>query len=75
MVDSQQPTNIYESESKYLEKTIEEYKSESVELQQPIDVHEHEPNEELAGTSELELTMGGRRYPLRAKREPTRFTN
>ena len=68
LVDSEQPTNI---ESANLLKSIEEYKSELVDLQKPINMYEPEANQELVGTSEIESTMGGRRHPLRERRVPT----
>ena len=74
LVELEQPTNTYESESESanLLKSIEEYDSwESVDLQQLIDTYEPDPNEESIGSSKPEPTMGGRTYPLRERRAPT----
>ena len=38
-------------------------------------MYERELNEYSAGASEPELTMGGRRYPLRERRAPTRYAS
>ena len=67
-------TNTYELESELanLLKLIEDYESlDSVDFQQLIEANEPEPNEESTETSESELTMGGRRYPLRERTTPT----
>ena len=72
-VNLEQLKNTYESKSELddLLKSIEEYKSELVDLQKPIDMYEPEANQELVGTSKIESTMEGRRYPLRERRAPT----
>ena len=38
-------------------------------------MHEPKPNEESVETPEPEPTMEGRRYPLKERRAPTRYTN
>ena len=66
-----QPTNTYELELTNLQRSIEAYESDLINLQQLTNMHEPEPNVELVDTSEHEPTMGGGRYPLRKRREPS----
>ena len=75
IAESEQPTNTYESESADLQRSIEAYKSELIDLQQPTNSYEPKPNEESTRTFEPKLIMGGRRYPLRQRRAPSRYTN
>ena len=57
------------------QKLIEAYESESVDLQQPIDMYEHVSSEESAETSEPEPTMGSGRYQLRQRRAPSQYAS
>ena len=72
MVDSERTTD-YESKSVELQRTIKEYELESSNLEMPIDIHEPEPREELAETSEREPTTSGRRYPLKERKALTTY--
>ena len=56
-------------------KVIEEYESESTNLDQSIDMYELELREESAETLELETTTVGRRYLLRERRAPTTYVS
>ena len=50
-----------------------EDESESANPEQPIDMYEPEPNQELTRTFELEFITVGRRYPLRERKAPIRY--
>ena len=54
---------------------IGEYELELANLEKPIDMYEPEPREELVESTECELTMSGRRYPLRERRVLTTYAS
>ena len=74
MVNLERRTD-YQLESAEGLRSIEEYELESSNLEVPIDVCKPELREELAETSERELTTSGRRYPLREREAPRRYVS
>ena len=52
LVNSEQPTDTYESKSSDLQKFTKAYELESVDLQKLVNMYELEPSEESVDTSE-----------------------